>query len=106
MGVPVKPSCAVVFLMVLAIGVSLRLPEEDVLDAVYDESETLPCEVIPLASTAGSPVTASRTQALPRPLRRKLVVRSPLPQAPILDTHVPRSTDTRALSELLCTLLC
>ena len=102
MGVPVKPSCAVVFLMVLAIGVSLRLPEEDVLDAVYDESETLPCEVIPLASTAGSPVTASRTQAL----RRKLVVRSPLPQAPILDTHVPRSTDTRALSELLCTLLC
>jgi hypothetical protein len=50
MGVPAKPFCAVVFLMILTLGVSLGLPMEDVLDAVYDESETLPLESTPLFS--------------------------------------------------------
>jgi len=34
-----KPCCAIVFLMIFTLGVSLGLSAEDVLDAVYDESE-------------------------------------------------------------------
>ena len=48
MGVAAKPRLAVVFLMILSLGVSLGLPAEDVLDAVYDESEAVPFEAIPL----------------------------------------------------------
>jgi len=47
-GVATKPRLAVVFLMILSLGVSLGLPAEDVLDAVYDESEAVPFETIPL----------------------------------------------------------
>lgn len=50
MGVAAKARCAFVFLMVLTLGVSLGLPAEDVLENVYDESETVPCEVTPLFS--------------------------------------------------------
>jgi hypothetical protein len=106
MGVTAKPRGAVVLLMVLTLGTSLGLPAEDVLDIVYDESEPAPCEVIPLVSTASPLVPASGTQVPPRPLRRKPVVRSLFPAAQIRNTHAPRSTDTRALSELLCVLIC
>jgi hypothetical protein len=44
MGATAEPRCAVVFLMILTLGVSLSLPAEDVLDAIYDESEALPYE--------------------------------------------------------------
>ncbi len=50
MGSAAEPRCAVVFLMILTLGVSLGLPMEDVLDAVCDESETLPLESTPLFS--------------------------------------------------------
>jgi hypothetical protein len=51
MGAAAKPRCAVVFLMILTLGVSLGLPAEDVLDAVYDESEATPLESTPLFSS-------------------------------------------------------
>ncbi|MGH9642693.1 MAG: hypothetical protein ACRD3Q_09720, partial [Terriglobales bacterium] len=38
------------FLMILGLGISLGLPAQDVLDAVCDESETLPYESTPLVS--------------------------------------------------------
>lgn len=47
MSVAARPRCAVFFLMIFALGVSLSLPAEDVLDGVYDESEAVPYEVIP-----------------------------------------------------------
>ena len=36
-----------IFLAILTLGLSLGLPAEDVLDAVYDESESVPFEVNP-----------------------------------------------------------
>jgi len=46
----VKLRFAVVFLMLLSLGVCLGLPAEDVLDASFDESEALPYETTPLFS--------------------------------------------------------
>src|SRR5271157_6413841 len=45
-----RPRFVIVFVMLLSMGVTLGLPAEDVLDAVYDESEALPCETTPLFS--------------------------------------------------------
>ncbi len=46
MGVATRPRCTIVFLMILALGASLGLPAEDVLDVVYDELEPLPYEAL------------------------------------------------------------
>ena len=64
MGVATKPRFAVVFLMMLTLGMSVVLPAEDVLDAVYDESEALPFESIPLSSVEPLPLPARTTQPL------------------------------------------
>ncbi len=57
-----KPRCAVVFVMILTLGVSLGLPAEDVLEAVYDESEALPLEGAPSSSIVLLPVAARTPQ--------------------------------------------
>lgn len=106
MGFTAKPRCAIVFLMVLTVGMFVSLPVEDVLDAVYDECEPVPCEVIPQMSTATPLSPASGTQMRPLLFPRKRVVRSLFSPAQIRNTHAPRSADTRALSELLCVLIC
>ncbi len=43
--------CAIVFLMILTLGMSLGLPAEDVLETVYDESEALPYESLPFPAS-------------------------------------------------------
>ena len=48
MGAAAKPHLAVVFLMILFLGASLALPATDVMESVYDESEALPYESVPL----------------------------------------------------------
>jgi hypothetical protein len=106
MGVAAKPRCAVVFLMVLTFGVSLALPAEDVLDAVYDESEALPYEVITPVSIVVSPLSARTTQAVQNSLDRKLGVPSRFSSARVSDTEAKGATDTRISLALLCTLLC
>jgi hypothetical protein len=42
MGATGKLRCAALLLTIVALGVSLGLPAEDVLDVVYDESEPMP----------------------------------------------------------------
>ncbi len=106
MGAAAKPCCAVVFLMVLALGVSLGLPAEDVLDTVYDESEPLPFEMIPPVANVVLPVTAVTTQAQLSSLRLKVCAPSPLQLARFRDTDANRPTDTGISLALLCTLLC
>ena len=101
-----QPRFAVVLLMILTLGVSLDLPAEDVLDAVYDESEALPCEGTPSFSITLSPVGARTTQAPlslshPKPGARLLLVR-----APIRDTDANRSSDAGVSLAVLCTLRC
>ena len=59
-----KPRYVVVLLMMLTLGASLGLPAEDVLDAVYNESETLPFETAPQFAGAKEQLCAGEPQAL------------------------------------------
>ena len=101
-----KPRFAVVFMMILAACLSLGLPAEDVLDAVYDELEAVPYEVTPLLSVAVRPVAARTAQAPLSSLNFKPAGPSPFPAARIRDTHANRSVDARISLALLRTLLC
>lgn len=51
-----KPRRVVFFVMIMALGVSLGLPAEDVLDVVYDELEAVPYEA-PLGFSFALPQT-------------------------------------------------
>lgn|SRR5579859_2436214 len=46
MGATGKLRCAALLLTILALGVSLGLPVEDVLDVVYNESEPMPYQAV------------------------------------------------------------
>lgn len=106
MGRAAQPRFAVVFLMILTVGLSLRLPAEDVLDAVYDESEALPFEVIPQLSFALRPVAVRTTQS-PLSLRhRKGGIPSLFLPARIRDADTRRFADARVSLALRCILLC
>jgi hypothetical protein len=106
MGVVTKPRFAAVFMMILAVCLSLGLPAEDVLDAVYDESEVLLYEVVPLFSIAVRPMAAWTPKAPLSSLHLKLVAPSPFTSShvPVAEAH--RSADTRISLALICTLLC
>jgi len=106
MGVATKPRLAVVFLMTLTVCLSLGLPAEDVLEAVYDESEALPYEAIPLFSVAVRPVAVRTTRAPLSSLHLKPGAPSPFLPARVRDTDANRSAAARTSLALLCTLLC
>ena len=106
MYVAAKPRCAVVFLMFFTLGVSLGLPAEDVLDAVYDESESLLYEAVPLLSIAVSPLSARTTQTGINSFHQKLGVASRFSSARFRDNEAKRATDARISLALLCTLRC
>jgi hypothetical protein len=104
MGVAIKPCFAVVVLMLLSLGVSLGLPAEDILDAVYDESETSPCEGRPLFSIV--PSATRRPQEPLSSLHPRLGAPSLFAPGRVSDTDAKRATDKRISLALLCTLLC
>ena len=106
MGRVAKPRLAVVFLMILTLGLGLGLPAEDIPETPYDESEALTYEVIPLFSIALRPVAARTTQAPLSSLHLKAGVPSPFPPARDRDTDANRSADARVSLALLCSLLC
>ena len=106
MRVAAKPRCAVLFLMVLTLGVSLGLPAEDVLEEVYDESEALPSESIPLISIVVPLVDARTTRAALSSLHLKHSAPSMFAPAHVRDTDTSRPTDRGTSLALLCTLLC
>jgi len=58
-----KLRCVVIFLATLTLGLSLGLPAEDVLDAVYDESETLPFEANPPVPSTEEQLRSAEPQA-------------------------------------------
>ena len=93
-------------MMIVAACVSLGLPAHDVLDAVYDEVEPSPSEVTPLFSSAERPLAARTTRAPLRSLHFNLVAPSLFALARVRETDALRSADPRALSALLCILLC
>jgi len=102
-----KPRFAVIFMMIFAAFLSLGLPAQDVLDAVYDEVEPVPFEVTPLFSVAAvRPAVVPIIQARLSSFHLKLSAPSPFPTARVQNTDANRSADPRALSALLCILLC
>jgi hypothetical protein len=106
MGIAAKPRCAVVFLMILTMGVSLGLPAEDVLETVYDESEAFPSEGIPLFSIVMPLAAARTTRAVLSSLHPGLGTPSLFEPARVRDINANRPTGTRISLALLCTQLC
>ena len=101
-----KPCFTVVFLMLLSLGLSLGLPAEDVLDAVYDECECLPYEVTPLCSIIAPRITARSIPGLLSPLPLNPRAPSPFLSVPVREAAANPSTGARFSLALLCTLLC
>jgi hypothetical protein len=106
MRVASKSRFAIVFLMLLGMGLYLGLPAEDVLDAVYDESEALPCEDAPLFSIVMSPLAASRTQAPLSALHRVPGAPSTFALVSLRHAGIQQSAAVRTSLALLCALLC
>ncbi len=106
MGIVAKPHCTVVFLMVLTLGLCLGLPAEDVLDAVCDESESVPSEVIPVPSRMVPTVADTRIQSLLRPSHPELNVRLLAVRARVRNVDANRPADAESRLALLCAFLC
>ena len=101
-----KSRFAIVFLMFLALGLSVGLPAEDVMDTTYDESEAVPFEGAPLFSIAAPTVTARTTQKGLSSLPLESGAPSLFAPARVRDTDANRSAEARPSLTLLCTLLC
>jgi hypothetical protein len=106
MRVATKPRFAIVFLMFLALGLSVGLPAADVLETTYDESEAVPYEGTPLFSIAAPAVAARTTQNGLSCLHLKSGAPSLFAAARAHDTDANRSAEARPSLTLLCTLLC
>jgi hypothetical protein len=105
-GKATKPRLAVVFLAMLTLGVSLVLPAEDVLEAIYDESEALPFEGVPLCSIVVPSAAARTSQSVLSSIDIKPSAPSLFASARVHDTDANRPANTRISLALLCTLLC
>lgn len=106
MYVAAKPRFAIVFLMILTLGLSLGSPAEDIPETAYDESETLPYESISPASIAAPPVAARTTQDRLSSLHLKSGAPSLFAATRVRDPYANRSTEARVSLTRLCTLLC
>lgn len=95
-----------VLFVLLAFGVSLVVPAEDVPETAYDESEALPYEGAPVFSIVAPLGAARTTQAVPNSLNLKPSVLFPFAPAGVRCADANRSADTRISLALLCTLLC
>jgi hypothetical protein len=93
-----QPRFAIVFLTLLALGVSVGLPAEDILEAVYDESEAVSYERTPVFSVVVRPLPARTTKPPMSFFRPKLRAPSPFAPAHVRNIDVHQSTDARALS--------
>jgi len=94
------------FCILLAFGLSLAVPAEDVPETAYDESEALPYEGTPVFSTVVPLAAARTTQAVPSSLQPRLGAPSLFTSARVRDTDANRPNDVRTSLALLCTLLC
>jgi hypothetical protein len=101
-----RASSIFVLFVLLAFGLSLAVPVEDLPETAYDESEALLYERTPLFSIV-VPLSAARTlQSWLSSFHLKVVVPSPFHASTCPDTGVHRSAHARISLALLCTLLC
>jgi hypothetical protein len=98
-------SFAIVFLIILALSLSLGLAAEDVPETAYDESVALPYEGVPLFSVV-RPMAARTTQDVPNSLRLEPGALFLFAAARIYDAGANRSTDAGVSLARICTLLC
>lgn len=101
-----RASSILVLFVLLAFGLSLAVPAEDVPETGYDESEEAPYENTPLISIVLLRLSAPPIEVLPSSLRLKIGAPSLFAPAHIRDADVHRTAGARALSALLCILLC
>jgi len=97
---------AIVFLMILIIGLSLAVLPEDVAETAFDESEGLPSEGTPLFSGAVALGADRAAQALSDLFHQELGAPSSLPSVCLRHIGTSRLADTQISLALLCTLLC
>jgi hypothetical protein len=101
-----KPRFAIVFLMILALGLPQVFAAEDVTETTYDESETAAYEGTPRFSIVAPPVGDRITQHELSCLHPDTGAPSLFAPARILDNDANRSADARISLTQLCTLLC
>ncbi len=101
-----KPRSALLFFVLLVLGLSLTVPVEDLPETTYDESEAAPYVSTPLFSNLISQAAASATGAV----RRAVDLRSGTPfrfaATRITGTDRHRPAEERLALALLCTLFC
>ena len=101
-----RASYILVLFVLLAFGLPLAVPAEDVPETGYDESEAAPYEVTPLFSIVVSKLSARTTQTVLNSLHQKLGVPSSFSSARVHENEAQGAIDTRISLALLCTLLC
>ena len=99
-----KSRSALLFFVLLVLGVSWAIPAEDVLDTAYDESEALPYEGTSLITDVISQAPAT-IQAVRHTLRFQAHP-SLVPAMRVNGTEAQRSADAPVALALLCTLRC
>ena len=105
MGVAIKSGFAIVFLMILTLGLPLSPSAEDIPDSPYDESDAVPYEGTPLFSIVAPAVAARATQRVLSFLHPMPGTTSPS-AALFRGADANRPADARISLALLCTLLC
>jgi len=100
-----KPRSALLFFVLLVLGLSIAVPAEDLPETAYDESEGLPYEGAPIISDVMPSATASPTQATPSDVRPQLATPFRVGGRRNDDTDAHRSTEARVALALLCALL-
>ena len=101
-----KPRSALLFFVLLALGLFWTVPAEDLPETAYDESEVLPFEGAPLVLDVMPQATASTNEAESGALRGQSAMSCRATHTRIAGTEAHRSAEARVALALLCTLLC
>jgi len=101
-----KPSCALIFFVLVIFSLALAVPAEDVPETTFDESETQPYEGSSLFAIAVVQASTRTTQEALSYSGLKLSVLSLSAVARFHDTFANRSSGARVSSALLCTRRC
>ena len=100
-----RPPFAIVFLIILTLGLSLGLAAEDVPETAYDESVALPYKGVPLFSIV-RPMAARTIQGVFSFLHLGPGAPSLFAALPVYDIDAKRYAYAGVSLALICTLLC
>ena len=98
-----RPRSTLIFIVLLALGLFVAVPAQDVPETAYDESEGVPYESTPMSAEV---MPQPATQAAPSALHIQLATLSQTTAKGINSTDANRSAEGRVALALLCALLC